>query len=324
LAIGSNSVRIEKPNWAIRPTRIVFLIGFMAIIALCAATAWFILQLRSREILDAKRELVTLDVLLIEETERSLQSVDLVLRNLQEKIAADGVATPETFASRLGSRDAHELLLDRIAGIPQIQAMSFIADDGHVINSSRNFPPASFNVSDRDYFLALRDKDTNAPFLGEVSKNRGADTWNVFLARRISAPNGTFLGLVVGVIDLSYFENLYKALEIGDGAAVSLWRRDGTLIARYPALPGAGRAFKSQMFERRHRTTTPQTFEIDRSSIDGFSRIVATVAGKQFPVVVDVGHSSATHLAPGGCRNAAFYRCDRSHSLVVDPPICSS
>ncbi len=292
MAIGSKFMQIGRQPWALRPTRIAFLIGAVSILALCAATAWFILQLHSREILDAKRELITLDVLLVEETERSLQSVDLVLRNLQEKFAADGIASPEAYASTQAGLDTHELLRARIAGVPQIQAVSLIADDGNIINSSNKFPTAKFNVADRDYFFSLRDTDTNAPFLGEVVKNRGADTWNIFLARRVSAPDGTFLGLVVGVIDLSYFENLYKALQIGDGAAVSLWRKDGTMLARFPALQGAGRVFKSQTFERRHRTTTPQTFQVDRSLIDGFSRIVATVAGKQFPVVVDVGQSS--------------------------------
>ncbi len=296
MPIGSTFAQVLKRPLAIRPTRIVIGTGILAIIALCAATGWFSLQLRFREIQDAKRELVTLDVLLMEESERSLQSVDLVLRNLQEKIIDDNIGTPEAFISTQGNRDTHDLLRAKIVGIPQIEAVALIAADGHMVNSSRDFPAPSFNVSDRDYFTALRDAQTDAPFLGELGKNRGGDKWSIYLARRLSTPDGIFLGLAVGVIDLDYFQNLYKALEIGDGAAVSLWRKDGTLLVRYPALKGPDQTYKSPTFDKRRRSTAPQTFFVDQSKIDGYRRLVATVAGKQFPIVVNVGQSSDTIL----------------------------
>jgi len=279
----------------VRPTRIVFLTGVAAIVALCAGTAWFILQLHSREIHDAKRELVTLDILLMEESERSLQSVDLVLRSLQDKIAADTITTPEAFKSMESSPDRHELLSAKIIGIPQIEAVSLIGADGRVISTSRDDLP-QVDLSDRDYFVALRDASEDAAFLGELAKNRVSGTWSLFLARRMSAANGTFLGVVVGIIGLDYFTNLFKALDIGDGAAVSMWRKDGTLLVRYPLLTGPAQTYKSQIFEKRRRFTTPQTFFIEQSNIDGANRLVATVTGKQFPIVVNVGYSIDTIL----------------------------
>ncbi len=291
MPIGSEPERIDGGPSAVRPRRILLLAGVIVVAGLCAATAWVVWQLRAQEIRAAKRELITLDVLLVEETERALQSVDLVLRNLQEKIAADGVASAEDYARTQSGPETHELLRAKITGIPQIQAVALIGADGHLVNSSRDgFNPTS-NVSDRDYFEALREAPTDAPFLGDLAPTRGAQTWSMFLVRRVSAPDGTFLGLIRGSIDVGYFENLYKALGIGEGAAVSLWREDGTLLARYPPVVGGARSFRSNTIEGRPRLGVPQTYAVEHSSGDGLSRLFATMTAKQFPVVVTVGQT---------------------------------
>ncbi len=291
MPIGLQSDRFDGHRPVVRPSRILLLIGATTIIALCAAAAWMIWQFRVQEIRDAKRELITLDILLIEESERALQSVDLVLQSLQEKITSDGVTTSEDYVSTQSGRDTHELLRSKITGIPQIRALALIGADGYIINSSRDEPVTDTNVSGRDYFMALRDASTDMPYLGDLAPARGAETWSMFLARRVSAPDGTFLGVVRSSIDVGYFENLYKALEIGDGAAVSLWRIDGTLLARYPPVVGGARSFPSETIAAHQRLGIPQTYTVEHSSGDGLARLFATVTAKQFPVVISVGQT---------------------------------
>ncbi|WP_020173615.1 hybrid sensor histidine kinase/response regulator [Methyloferula stellata] len=291
MPIGSEPERIDGRPLAVRPRRILLLAGVVVVLALCAATALVIWQLRTQEIRAAKRELITLDVLLVEETERALQSVDLVLRNLQEKIAADGVTTVEDYVRTQSGQETHELLRSKITGIPQIQAVALIGADGHLINSSRDDLNPAINVSGRDYFEAMRGAPADAPFLADLAPTRGAQTWSMFLVRRVSAPDGTFLGLIRGSIDVGYFENLYKALEIGDGAAVALWREDGTLLARYPPVVGGARSFRSNVIAGRPHLGVPQTYSVEHSSGDGLARLFATITAKQFPVVVTVGQT---------------------------------
>ena len=60
------------------------------------------------------------------------------------------------------------------------------------------------------------------------------------LTRRISGPNDEFLGIVAGVAELRYFEDFYQAISTDEGESVSLFRRDGTILARYPRLSGSG------------------------------------------------------------------------------------
>ncbi len=290
MPIGSQPDRLNGRRPVIRPSRILLFIGAAAIVALCAATTWMIWQFRMQEIRDARRELITLDILLIEETERALQSVDLVLQSVQEKVAADGVLTEEDYVGTQSGRDMHELLRSKITGIPQIRGVALIDAKGHLINSSRD-DPVNVNVGDRDYFLVLRDATADMPYLGDLAPARGVETWSMFLARRMSAPDGTFLGVIRGAIDVGYFENLYKTLEIGDGAAVSMWRADGTLLARYPPVVGGARSFRSDAFAVSAHLSLPQTYSVEHSSGDGLARLFATVTEQQFPIVVTVGQT---------------------------------
>jgi signal transduction histidine kinase/CheY-like chemotaxis protein len=279
-----------------RPTTLISLIGCLGILVICAATAWMILQLRASELQNAGRELKALDLILVEDSERALQSVDLVLRNMQETVASEQVETLEQFRALHGTQDISQLLRMRIAGIPQISALVLVDAEGQIISQSTSRPGSSANVSDRDYFKALRDAPKDAFYLSEPLQEPGIPQQTIYLARRIEAENGQFLGLVICAIKLSQFENLYKTLQIGDGTMVSLWRKDGTLLVSYPPVKDQTRVLRSQNFEQRLRAQTPQVLEVEKSFIDGRARIVSTVAGKQFPIVVDVGQDTSAVL----------------------------
>ena len=69
------------------------------------------------------------------------------------------------------------------------------------------------------------------------SNNRLTGTPVIFLARRLSAPDGTFLGVVAAGLTVSYFSEFYRDIYLGPGNSVSLFRDDGVLLARYPAPP---------------------------------------------------------------------------------------
>jgi signal transduction histidine kinase len=276
--------------WVNRSTHTLFWLGLLTVGVILGAALAATFELRYRDIADAKRELTSLDLLLVEETSRSLQSVDLVLRSVQTKLTTDGVTDPESYNRLEAGRDTFEFLKRRTAGLPQLDAVTMIAADGRLINFSRYYPIPPVSVSDRDYFTALRDKPTDQPFISEPVENRGTGTWTVYLARRVSGLDGSFIGLILGAIDLTYFENLYKSLKLGDGGAVSLWRRDGTLLARQPRLEGIGHQFKITSFNGMLDQASSGVYEVDHS-IDGPARVVATAAAKDFPVVINVART---------------------------------
>ena len=66
------------------------------------------------------------------------------------------------------------------------------------------------------------------------SCSRVLGTPAVYIARRINGPDHTFLGLVVGAIDLAYLTDFYRAIKLPPGETVTLLRSDGLVLVRYP------------------------------------------------------------------------------------------
>ncbi|KAA0585552.1 response regulator [Azospirillum oryzae] len=272
---------------ASRPMRILLLIGGLSVAVLLTATIHYIVSMRERELAGAERELSTLNLSLAEQTASATQSVDLVLTTIIEQLKAEGVATPEDYVRRMGGRDTYQMLRARITGLPQLDAVTMIAADGHLINFSRYYPIPRVNVSDRDYFAYLRDHDTTEPFISEPVRNRGNGSWTIYLARRISGPDGGFVGLVLGAIELSYFERIYKALQPDADGSISLWRRDGILLARHPMLPDIGRPLGQGQFLKVLEHARSGVFLSAKGLNDG-ARLVATRALADYPLVVNV------------------------------------
>src|SRR5207237_1155430 len=54
------------------------------------------------------------------------------------------------------------------------------------------------------------------------------------LVRRLTDPNGEFMGLALGAVSVQSFENLFRSTSLGDGTGASLLRIDGMLLAGVP------------------------------------------------------------------------------------------
>ncbi|GGF15605.1 hypothetical protein GCM10011611_21760 [Aliidongia dinghuensis] len=310
-----------KDDWArqwreSRPTRRLVVGGVLSAALVLAVTVFVILETRAKEIADAKRELMTLNLSLAEQTARAIQGVDLVLDSVIDQVKADGIETADDFQRLYAGAETHRLLRSRVADVPQLDAVAMIASDGHLINFSRYYPIPTINVADRDYFSALGNMPTTRAYISEPVENRGTGTWTLYVARRVNGPSGEFVGLVLGAVDLRYFENLYHGLELGPGSGISLWRRDGTLLARYPSIEGVGRVFQIKSFTETLLHADAGVYETPLS-IDGYRRIVATRALKDYPLVVNVTrtldqvladwrHTSSINATAGGLCIAAI------------------
>ena len=274
-------------SWLFQPLRTLWLVGALTIFAFAFGAAAAIWQLRRHEISDAERTLVTIDYLLRDQTERALQSVDLILQNVYEKIQADGVTNAADYERLEGGAEMRDILRARSTGVPQLDAVTMIGADGKLINFSRSRNLPQINVADRAYFQQLRDDPGLQTLLSEPLQNRTDGKWTVYLARRLSGADGAFIGLILGAIDLSYFENLYRSLQVGEGGAVSLWRSDSTLLARYPPLDRVGERVPIRSFSGILQGDKPVTYHA-ADAIDGRPRVVATIGSMHFPVVINV------------------------------------
>ncbi len=210
------------------------------IVAIVATNLLFLADFRSSSLQNAEAELSRQSLTLAEQSDRSIQSVDLVLSSVGDYVARKGVNDAQTYRQLMAGHDTYVFLREKITGLPQIDAVTMIDSTGKLISFSRYWPIPKVDVTDRDYFEALKADPNLETFISAPVKNRGDGTWNIYVARRLNDPNGEFMGLILGAISLQYFENFFGVASLGKGASISLVRDDGMLMARFPQIGPLG------------------------------------------------------------------------------------
>ena len=127
----------------------------------------------------------------------------------------------------MSGQDVHLMLKASTSGCVQAYAISLINADGQLINFSRSWPVPEISVADREFFSALKSDPRLTSFISLPGHNRTDGAWTLFLARKVTAANGDFLGLVLGAIELSYFDKLFGSVSLGEGSSIALFRSDG-------------------------------------------------------------------------------------------------
>jgi signal transduction histidine kinase/ActR/RegA family two-component response regulator len=101
------------------------------------------------------------------------------------------------------------------------------------------------------------------------------------------APDGRLIGMATGSINLSYFEDFYRAVELNENGAIVLHLRDGTVLARFPHVDKViGTSFgQLPPFTRVLANAQFGTLLMD-SPVDGSIRVTAIRALRAFPLAV--------------------------------------
>jgi signal transduction histidine kinase len=233
------------PNTHPAALRLLFACTVLVILVVLATNAAVILRLRESELVGEEKQLQNLSLNLAEQASRSFRPVDLVVSSLAKEIEAAGVTDRASFERKMAGHDLHLRLVEEIGGVPQLSAITVIGSDGKVIDSSRQWPIPVIDVSDRDYFRALRDDPSRESYISRPAQNRATGAWTIFLAHRVNGPHGEFLGIILGAIETRYFEDFYRAISIGEGTSIVMQRSDGVMLARFPQTDAIGKAFSN-------------------------------------------------------------------------------
>jgi len=207
-------------------------IGFFAtitIVIVAVSTSLLLWDLRKRELAHTRMETIGVTKIFVEQTERSFESADLVLRGVQDRLNSTfGVQFP------LDSLEVHLLLGTRVLGMRQLDALFLIDPNGRLVNSSAEFPSKKISVVNQDYFKAFANKKDGGLFIGKPFRDAQKKEWTLYLARKIQDQDGAFKGIVIGAIDIAHFEDIYQLLKLDYPRPVSLYRDDGVLLASFP------------------------------------------------------------------------------------------
>jgi signal transduction histidine kinase len=274
----------------------VLAIGAALVVLTLAVSGLAIWEGRRNAFADSQNDMAKLGAVLGEQTSRYMHVVDLLLSDVQSH-ALQIATTQNEFSQRLGDEATHGFLVDRLRGMPEANAIILYDAAGKLLNFSRAWPIPQMNGSDRDYFRHFVEHDDPGPYLSAPHESRFNARRTVFVSRRIDAPGGALLGLVVAAIDTPYLTQFYGAINLDPGESVSLFRRDGLLIARYPDA--------SAVLDKRSIQRTPWAQPIATAGVryrmsdplTGAASLAVAVPVRDYPLVIEMSETEESALA---------------------------
>jgi PAS domain S-box-containing protein len=293
---------VEKPNRPLnhrsRASRHLSFVGFGLLFVIVITASVAVWDRREEALARSRQEMTNLGIVLAEQTARSIQAVDLILEEMQARVLSAGVEKPEDFDRQMSTEEIHRFLADRLRDLPQADGIGFITADGRLINSSRTWPVALLDVSDRDYYIYLREHNDLGVSISTPTISRVTGSWSFFLTRRVNGPLGEFLGIVLANINVRYFEEFYRAITLQEGGSVGVFGRDGTMFARYPHVERMmGEKLPPQTPFFAHLANVGGGSYRSLGAVDGVPRVVSIHPLRDFPLVVVVTMSEDAALA---------------------------
>jgi len=276
----------------------------MLVMFLSAIDAIVILRSREVWITEWRANIDRVSNIMAEHAGQTVRAADLTLRSIIVRIDQAGLKDEQALRQFAQGPEVHEMLRDKIAGVPQVSVATIASLKGDVINFSRFWPPPPINLGDRDYLRAMIAKPNAGLFLSEPVRNRGTGDWTFYLARQIAGPDGKPIGVAIVGIESGFFSRFYKAVSIAPDSAMSLFRSDGILLARDPTQERLiGASFKSQTVF--HDVLRPgqqgvATVTTNERLADGMRpafRIVSPRRVADYPLVTNITVTGETILA---------------------------
>ncbi len=186
------------------------------------------------------------------------------------------------------------VLFDRATAAPFKGDVVLLDDTGRIVADSTSLTPRLDNFSDRPGFQKHRDSGSLALVVdGPFLSRWGFKDLCISFSRRLPSANGQFVGIASASMRLSYFDQLFRTLDIGPTSTVNLLSADGVMLARQP--DDNNRTFIGQNFSMR-----PNFKRILRevngsfaaiSELDGAQRLYTFSRVGDLPLIVVVAQS---------------------------------
>ncbi|TFZ61078.1 diguanylate cyclase [Methylorubrum sp. Q1] len=224
---GSLSARWLPLARYVRSARSWIILGVLAPIGMLVLSAIMLLELRQ----DAwdKAEQTSKDLLQVIERDiaRNVEIIDLSLQGVVDNLKAPGLVDTHPSLRRLA-------LFDRAATARDMGVMLVVDENGDSIIDASADTARRLNNADRDYFQAHRTHADLGLHISRPLISRLLGEPVIVLSRRIDKPDGSFGGVVLASLKLSYFSRLFARIGLGREGGINLYLRDGTRVMRYP------------------------------------------------------------------------------------------
>ena len=278
-----------------RSVRWLLACGILLVAVIISVTTAVIVHFRDRAFANNERQLQTAALMVAWHVDQELQQLELVQERIIDGIRSRGIKTPDEFERQLSSIASHRLLRAEIDGLPHVRGLRIVNANGELLNLTRAWPTPASGDADQEYFRTLKSHPDLFVTLTRPWYNESTRDWMLGMARKITGDNGELLGIVIGTIQLSHFEDFFSQVSVDRFSSISLLRDDGVLLVRYPrnekkigeVLPRGPELLKNS------QSATIRGL----SRVDGKDRLLSFRRVPHFPLNVSLGIDSDTALA---------------------------
>jgi PAS domain S-box-containing protein len=282
MSFGSTVASVR--TWDAR--RIAWAGGFL-IAVIVALAAYDIVESHQTTLRNAGHGLEAQARVLAEQTARSFQAVDVVLRHLARQHQQGAF-------DAMSDRELYLYLREQAVGLVQIEGLGIFRPDGapRALSIAHPPPSPSLDVSGMAIFKALKAGHRSLYIDNAVMAFDGY--WVLPLGRRIESASGEFSGTAAARGRIEYYEQFYRNVQLDPGTSISLMRQDGTLLARHPRVEEAHGKHLPQFGELLNHSGPIRSV----SPVDGVERLGVLKLVPDYPLAVIVTRDVASVLAP--------------------------
>jgi diguanylate cyclase (GGDEF)-like protein/PAS domain S-box-containing protein len=194
----------------------------------------------------------------------------------------------------------------RKPGLGRIHGLFVYDETGRWLATTEAVNLAEHNNSDRNYFLHHRNSPDRATFIDRPVHSKAGGQWVITLSRRWNHADGSFAGVVLATVEVSYFWEFYSHFDIGTHGSIALVSKDGIILARNPDNGSVGRDVSDRPVFKGVGKGTSEGAMLFQSAVDGVARLGFYKQSDRYPFVIVVTKAQGDVLARW--RHNAIYR----------------
>lgn len=284
--------RLLKPRtWLLRGTgaaeasMVVAVAALVLPLLLFVGASWIAWQDTQRQ---AEERIARTLELLYTSVQTTFETEYLVVANVRALLEDYSDADIRANEGRL-----HDRLHRLVAGLPQVEDVWVMDEAGRPLVTANVFPlPAGLNFGDRGYYAEHRggaQRVVSEPLRGRLKT--GVEFFQ-YSERRQKA-DGSFNGVIAVSIAPSHFVEQFGRASDAKNYVAAIVRADGTMLARYPGVPGPDKLDPGSGFMRAIAVEPDHgKYYTDRSSVDGVARVFLYRKLSDLPIYVVHGFAA--------------------------------
>jgi len=248
-------------------------------LALVVLEGWSSWQAHKTTLMEAELDVQNLTRSVAQHAEDTFKKADTVLFSLVGEVEQTSMH-PELLLK------LYPTLAARAAELPELQGLFVYDEHGRWMVNSLEDVPSGQNNADREYFLYHSQHPDRTPYIGRPVRSRSTGDWVIPVSRRLNKVDGSFGGVVLATIKVTYFDQYYANFSIGEKGTIMLVLENGTVLMRRPSMEQfVGQDISRQPFFRQYLEPEKEGIHTHVSRFDNVERIVGFHHLNDYPLI---------------------------------------